>query len=153
MVGWHHQFNGHEVEQDLACCSPWDQTRLNNNGASTVPLYHFKHFCHFSCDFSIQRTECWSHDKSTNPRLSLCPHPGRTSQFCPAAIEICRSQQRYNSFVGDGRFPDTSMQRCRNVWCVFLLQGTIPLTPTAHLQQSWKPCKTNLAEANDASAV
>ena len=44
--GWHHQFNGHEVEQalgdgegqgSLACCSPWsskesDMTeRLNNN--------------------------------------------------------------------------------------------------------------------------
>ena len=33
MVGWHHQFNGHEFEQtlgddegqgSLACCSPWD---------------------------------------------------------------------------------------------------------------------------------
>ena len=32
MVGWHHQFNGHEIEQalgdvegqeSLACCSPW----------------------------------------------------------------------------------------------------------------------------------
>ena len=32
MVGWHHQFNGHEFEQNLgdtegqgslACCSPW----------------------------------------------------------------------------------------------------------------------------------
>ena len=32
MVGWHHRFNGHEVEQvlgvgdeqgSLACCSPW----------------------------------------------------------------------------------------------------------------------------------
>ena len=46
MVGWHHQFNGHEFEQTLgdseghgspACCSPWghkesDSTEcLNNN--------------------------------------------------------------------------------------------------------------------------
>ena len=46
MVGWHHQFNGHEFEQtlgesegqgSLACCSPWglkqlDTTdRLNKN--------------------------------------------------------------------------------------------------------------------------
>ena len=116
-------------------------------------LYHFKHFCHSSRDFSIQRTECWSHNKSTNPRISLCPHPGRTSQFCFAAIVICRSQQRSNSFVGDVWFPDMNMQRCRNMWCVFLLQGTISLTPTAHLQHSWKPCKTNLAEANDASAA
>ena len=27
MVGWHHRFNGHELEQQgsLACCSPWDR--------------------------------------------------------------------------------------------------------------------------------
>ena len=46
MVGWHHQFDGHEYEQalgvgvvqgSLACCSPWgrkelDTTeQLNNN--------------------------------------------------------------------------------------------------------------------------
>ena len=45
MVGWDHQFNGHEFEQapgdgqrqgNLACCSPWDlesdmTERLNNN--------------------------------------------------------------------------------------------------------------------------
>ena len=46
MVGWHHQFNGHEFEQTLGdgegqgslpCCSPWgckesDMTeRLNKN--------------------------------------------------------------------------------------------------------------------------
>ena len=42
MVGWHHQLNGYEFEQDLevgdgqgslACCSPWgakSQTRLSN---------------------------------------------------------------------------------------------------------------------------
>ena len=42
MVGWHHQFNGHEFEQDpgdcegqrrLACCSPWvakTQTQVSN---------------------------------------------------------------------------------------------------------------------------
>ena len=37
MVGWHHQFNGHEFEQtlgdsegqeNLACCSPWDCKEL-----------------------------------------------------------------------------------------------------------------------------
>ena len=51
MVGWHHQFNGHELGQtlgdsvghgNLACCSPWghkesDTTeRLNNNKDLTV---------------------------------------------------------------------------------------------------------------------
>ena len=41
MVGWHHQLNGHELEQtpgdgegqgSLACCSPWShkETRLSN---------------------------------------------------------------------------------------------------------------------------
>ena len=49
MVGWHHQFNGHEFEQtpgdserqaSLACYSPWgrkesDMTeQLNNNSAT-----------------------------------------------------------------------------------------------------------------------
>ena len=32
MVGQYHQFNGHEFEQALACCSPWgqSQTRLSD---------------------------------------------------------------------------------------------------------------------------
>ena len=56
MIGWHHQFDGHEFEQaqgvgdgqgSLACCSPWgckelDMTeRLNNNNKSlgyTMPI-------------------------------------------------------------------------------------------------------------------
>ena len=38
MVGWHHQFNGHEFEQDqgvgdgqrsLGCCSPWGRKELD----------------------------------------------------------------------------------------------------------------------------
>ena len=38
MVGWHHQFNGHEFEQalevadgqgSLACCSPWGLKELD----------------------------------------------------------------------------------------------------------------------------
>ena len=38
MVGWHHQLNGHELEQilrvddeqgGLACCSPWDHKELD----------------------------------------------------------------------------------------------------------------------------
>ena len=38
MVGWHHQFNGHEFEQalrvgggkgGLACCSPWGCKELD----------------------------------------------------------------------------------------------------------------------------
>ena len=61
MVGWHHQGNGHEFEQDgegqgLACSSPWgrkesDMTEpLNNNNrhvrellADTVNNRHFFH--------------------------------------------------------------------------------------------------------------
>ena len=51
MVGWHHQLNGHELEQapgdgegqgSLACCSPWghkeldttEQLNANSNCAS-----------------------------------------------------------------------------------------------------------------------
>ena len=39
MIGWHHQFNGHEFEQtlvdsegqgSLACCNPWDH-RVGHN--------------------------------------------------------------------------------------------------------------------------
>ena len=38
MVGWHHQLNGHELEQtpgdsgrpgSLECCSPWGQKELD----------------------------------------------------------------------------------------------------------------------------
>ena len=38
MVGWHHQLNGHELEQapgdgegqgGLVCCSPWSQKKLD----------------------------------------------------------------------------------------------------------------------------
>ena len=35
MVGWHHQLDGHEVEQALAvgdgqaCCSPWGRKELD----------------------------------------------------------------------------------------------------------------------------
>ena len=32
MVGWHHQFDGHEFEQapgSLACCSPWSHKELD----------------------------------------------------------------------------------------------------------------------------
>ena len=50
MVGWHHQFNGHEFEQtpgdsegqgSLMCCSPWGHKepnlteQLNNNKATS----------------------------------------------------------------------------------------------------------------------
>jgi len=53
MVGWHHQFNGHELGQtlgdgegqgSLACCSPWghkqsDTTcRLNNNNSKELGM-------------------------------------------------------------------------------------------------------------------
>ena len=41
MVEWHHQFNGHELEQtlgdgegqgDLACCSQWGRKELDMTG-------------------------------------------------------------------------------------------------------------------------
>ena len=53
MVGWHHQFDGHEFEQalgigdgqgSLACYSPWDRKesdtteRLNNNSVACTSV-------------------------------------------------------------------------------------------------------------------
>ena len=41
MVGWHHQFNGHELRQilgdgegqgGLACCSPWGRKESDTTG-------------------------------------------------------------------------------------------------------------------------
>ena len=55
MVGWHHRFNRHELEQapgdgegqgGQACCSPWahkeeDRTELlNNKGRIYLPYYN-----------------------------------------------------------------------------------------------------------------
>ena len=56
MVGWHHQFKGHEFEQtpgdgkgqgSLACCSPWghresDTTEHLNNSVNYI--YHAIHY-------------------------------------------------------------------------------------------------------------
>ena len=56
IVGWHHQLNGHEFEQDLgdgegqgslACCSLWGRKesytaeRLNNSFENTDRLWFF----------------------------------------------------------------------------------------------------------------
>ena len=49
MVGWHHQFNGHEFEQtpgysegqgSLVCCSPWDYKRVGHNWTTKEQLYY-----------------------------------------------------------------------------------------------------------------
>ena len=49
IVGYHHQFNGHEFEQTLgesegqrsqSCCSPWvakSQTQLSNESTTLLP--------------------------------------------------------------------------------------------------------------------
>ena len=56
MVGWHHQFNGHEFEQalgdgegqgSLACCNAWDHkesdtTEWLNNSKKTLGLPFLK---------------------------------------------------------------------------------------------------------------
>ena len=56
IVGWHHQLNGHELEQtlgdsegqgSLACCSPWghkeldmtEQLNSNNNSYCELPWW------------------------------------------------------------------------------------------------------------------
>ena len=66
MVGWHHQLDGHELEQalgvgdgqgSLACCSPWgckelDMTeRLNNKFSPKIPF-------HPGCHIALSRVPC-----------------------------------------------------------------------------------------------
>ena len=70
MVGWHHQFNGHEFDQtlgdsegqgSLACCSQWDGKELDstqgqNNSSSKVP-----HPCRQNVSavtFAVRASEC-----------------------------------------------------------------------------------------------
>ena len=45
MAGWHHRFNGHEIEQapsnsegqgSLACCSPWGHKELDTTEQLTA---------------------------------------------------------------------------------------------------------------------
>ena len=60
MVGWHHQLDGHELEQapgvaygqeSLACCSPWVSQRVGHDWATelnwTNPIYFFFSFFFF----------------------------------------------------------------------------------------------------------
>ena len=51
MVGWHHQFNGHEFEQalgdgegqgGLACHSPWDGKESDGTGQLSNSKNNFK---------------------------------------------------------------------------------------------------------------
>ena len=53
MVGWHHQFNGHEFEQapgasegqgSLVCCSPWGHKEQLNNNNSPICLFFLFYF-------------------------------------------------------------------------------------------------------------
>lgn len=103
--------------------------------------------CHSSHDFSIQRTRCCSHNKSTYPRISMCPHPARASQFHLVPIVICRSQQRLHNFAGNAEFPHMSMLRSkeRDVQYVSFCKGQ----SLSHPQHT---C-SNLFEANDGSAA
>ena len=50
MVGWHHRFNGHELEQtpgdgeeqgSLGCCSPWGR-KLGRHNLATEQQQHSK---------------------------------------------------------------------------------------------------------------
>ena len=50
MVGWHHQFNGHEFEQalgdgegqgSLVCCSPWDHKESDTTEQLKNDNLHF----------------------------------------------------------------------------------------------------------------
>ena len=72
MVGWHHQFDGHEFEQaqgdgegqgGLACCSPWghkelDTTEQLNNNNKKVQIQEaeiVKHMFHKNRLFPLLR--------------------------------------------------------------------------------------------------
>ena len=53
MIGWHHQFNGHEFEQalgdgegqgSLACCSPWRCEESDTTWQLKNKNYHFVPF-------------------------------------------------------------------------------------------------------------
>ena len=73
MVGWHHQPDGHEFEQDLgvgngkgrlACCSPWDCKELNTteqlNWTELNWLLDFEIFCNILAnDFSFWLWVFW----------------------------------------------------------------------------------------------
>ena len=58
MVGWHHQLNGHELEQtlgdgegqgSLACCSPWGHKELDTTeGLNKVESVGYR-FCVLHC--------------------------------------------------------------------------------------------------------
>ena len=70
MVGWHHQLNGHKVEQTpgddegqggLACCSPWgckvsDMTGQLNNNNMVVLFLVFKGILYCSAYWLYQFT-------------------------------------------------------------------------------------------------
>ena len=69
MVGWHHQLNGHELEQalgvddrqgSLACCSPWghkesDKTEQLNLTELLPSLQVRYHHCKESCPQAPQQ--------------------------------------------------------------------------------------------------
>ena len=54
MVGWHHQFNGHEFEQapgdgegqgSLACCSPWGRKESDTTEQLSNHHHHLTSYC------------------------------------------------------------------------------------------------------------
>ena len=69
MVGWHHQFNGHDLEQapgdsegqgSLACCSPWgckelEQQQLKNKISGRI-VQVFIFFGGTNCDWPRAKT-------------------------------------------------------------------------------------------------
>ena len=75
MVGWHHQLNGHEFEQDgegqgsLACCSPWGHKELD----MTEGLNNSKKDESWRCKEGRSTRVAQPVVEFSNPEAAVCP--------------------------------------------------------------------------------
>ena len=111
MVGWHHQFNGHELEQpleggegqgSLVCCSPWGHKeldmggRLNNKSNEHTETYcpihlHWMNFIVCNCTsikpFQKEKNEEQEEKGEENTKgrhiVSLCGDRTKFILCCP----------------------------------------------------------------------
>ena len=100
MVGWHHQFDGHESDQalgvgdgqrSLACCSPWGGKELD-----TTERLHF--------DFSLSRIG----EGNSNPLQCSCLENPREA----AIYGVAQSQTRLKRLRSSSKFMVLSCFSC-----------------------------------------